>query len=305
VQDVSLLNFVVSDGATMVATRFVRPEAEAAATLYYAEGASFHRLQPPPQQPGQAGAHGSEGGSKAHAAAASCAGCPAAAAGGTAGKEGAAACSTQEMVGSSVLCEASYGISYSERGASVAFVASEPITGSTTDWVRGCWGCVVVVVAVLLTRSWVGARPSCGAGACCAACCSRTGSDHALFRCCVCCARTTRTPWQVCVPKNTVLVVTREKGGFLSVLQSSLSTGAQPDPRLAEVRVQGAGCACFAAQLLASPCCSLAAAGKGDRHPHRLARVRVLLLCRCPRAWPLSRREYTPRAGRGWRAGSP
>lgn len=41
---------------------------------------------------------------------------------------------------------------------------------------------------------------------------------------------------QVCVPKNTVLVVTREKGGFLSVLQSSLSTGAEPDPRLAEVR---------------------------------------------------------------------
>jgi hypothetical protein len=44
---------------------------------------------------------------------------------------------------------------------------------------------------------------------------------------------------QVCVPKNTVLVVTREKGGFLSVLQSSLSTGAEPDPRLAEVRAQG------------------------------------------------------------------
>jgi hypothetical protein len=41
---------------------------------------------------------------------------------------------------------------------------------------------------------------------------------------------------QVCVPKNTMLVVTREKGGFLSVLQSSLSTGAEPDPRLAEVR---------------------------------------------------------------------
>lgn len=47
---------------------------------------------------------------------------------------------------------------------------------------------------------------------------------------------------QVCVPKNTVLVVTREKGGFLSVLQSSLSTGAEPDPRLAEVRWTGLGC---------------------------------------------------------------
>lgn len=41
---------------------------------------------------------------------------------------------------------------------------------------------------------------------------------------------------QVAVPKNTVLVVTREKGGYLSMLQSSLSAGRQPDPRLQEVR---------------------------------------------------------------------
>lgn len=34
----SLLNFVVSDGATLVATRFVYPEGENAASLYYAEG---------------------------------------------------------------------------------------------------------------------------------------------------------------------------------------------------------------------------------------------------------------------------
>ena len=34
----SLLNFAVSDGATMLVTRFVWPEAEQAATLYYAEG---------------------------------------------------------------------------------------------------------------------------------------------------------------------------------------------------------------------------------------------------------------------------
>lgn len=38
------------------------------------------------------------------------------------------------------------------------------------------------------------------------------------------------------VPKNTVLVVTREKGGFLSMLQSSLSMSIKPDPRLQEVR---------------------------------------------------------------------
>ncbi len=35
---VSLLNFVVSDGSTMVATRYAYPEHEAPASLYYAEG---------------------------------------------------------------------------------------------------------------------------------------------------------------------------------------------------------------------------------------------------------------------------
>jgi hypothetical protein len=146
INDVSLLNFVVSDGATMIATRFVRPESEAAATLYYAEGASFDRLQPPQQQhtqdpqqqigsdPSAAnGTSNSSSSSGAEGKVSSCGGCPAAVASGA--QEGGAV-GTQELVGSSVLCEASYGISYSERGASVAFVASEPITGSTTDWVR-------------------------------------------------------------------------------------------------------------------------------------------------------------------------
>lgn len=163
ITDVSLLNFVVSDGATMIATRFVRPESEAAATLYYAEGASFDRLQPQQhhasshQQQAAAGpaAAGnvtepavngtsnctSSSSSVADEKVSSCGGCPAAVASGS--QEGAAV-GTQELVGSSVLCEASYGISYSERGASVAFVASEPITGSTTDWVSAAgqqaWG---------------------------------------------------------------------------------------------------------------------------------------------------------------------
>lgn len=43
VADTSLLNFVVSDGTTLVATRFVWPESEGAATLYYAEGESRER----------------------------------------------------------------------------------------------------------------------------------------------------------------------------------------------------------------------------------------------------------------------
>ena len=39
VTDVSLLNFVVSDGATLVATRYVSREDCPAATMYYAQGA--------------------------------------------------------------------------------------------------------------------------------------------------------------------------------------------------------------------------------------------------------------------------
>lgn len=38
VTETSLLNFVVSDGSTLVATRFVNPPGSQAATLYYAEG---------------------------------------------------------------------------------------------------------------------------------------------------------------------------------------------------------------------------------------------------------------------------
>jgi hypothetical protein len=56
--------------------------------------------------------------------------------------------------------EASYSLTYGERGSSVAFIASEPITGSNTDWVA--------------------------------------------------------------VPKNTALVITREKGGYISILRSPL-----------------------------------------------------------------------------------
>lgn len=59
---------------------------------------------------------------------------------------------------------------------------------------------------------------------------------------------------QVCVPKNTVLVVTREKGGFLSVLQSSLSTGAEPDPRLAEVRFAHRGFSACQVPACVFPC---------------------------------------------------
>ncbi len=51
ITEVSLLNFVVSDGSTLVATRYVSHEGEEAASLYYAEGSAFqvheHRCSPP------------------------------------------------------------------------------------------------------------------------------------------------------------------------------------------------------------------------------------------------------------------
>jgi hypothetical protein len=148
VRDISLLNFVVSDGSTLIATRFVRPDSESAATLYYAEGASFDRQEQQQQQTSQqhtcspaagcgaAAANGTAGDSGSADDEALTPPAGTGAAGGLAGEDGCTVCGANNLVGSSVLCEASYNISYRERGAHVAFVASEPITGSTTDWVR-------------------------------------------------------------------------------------------------------------------------------------------------------------------------
>ncbi len=45
VTEVSLLNFVVSDGINMIATRYVSHDSESPASLYYAEGSAFQREQ--------------------------------------------------------------------------------------------------------------------------------------------------------------------------------------------------------------------------------------------------------------------
>lgn len=46
VTEVSLLNFVVSDGINMIATRYVSHDSESPASLYYAEGSAFQRELP-------------------------------------------------------------------------------------------------------------------------------------------------------------------------------------------------------------------------------------------------------------------
>jgi hypothetical protein len=64
--DVSLLNFVVSDGRSLVATRYVSACDEAPASLYYAEGSAYEREQRLPEVTARLSAaaralHGAEG----------------------------------------------------------------------------------------------------------------------------------------------------------------------------------------------------------------------------------------------------
>ncbi|GLI58924.1 hypothetical protein VaNZ11_000709 [Volvox africanus] len=146
----SLLNYVVSDGSTLIATRFVSPESDSPASLYYAEGASFARTAATPVTP--------------VATTVTTAGCTGQGAAGP----GYAPCSASANSGSSITQESSYELGVSAQGPSVVFVASEPITASASDWVA--------------------------------------------------------------VPKNTALVVTREKGGFLNILRCPLRS--QPQPQL-------------------------------------------------------------------------
>lgn len=47
--DISLLNFVVSDGRSLIATRYVSNADEAPASLYYAEGSGYEREQRVPE----------------------------------------------------------------------------------------------------------------------------------------------------------------------------------------------------------------------------------------------------------------
>ncbi|KAG2445688.1 hypothetical protein HXX76_000296 [Chlamydomonas incerta] len=140
----SLLNYVVSDGTTLIATRFVSPESDGPASLYYAEGATFARAPPAPApQPAPQPAQGP-------------------------GQPGCTPCNGTANSGSSITQESSYELSFAAQGPAVVFVASEPITASASDWVA--------------------------------------------------------------VPKNTALVVTREKGGFLNILRCPLVTQQPPAP---------------------------------------------------------------------------
>lgn len=103
ITEVSLLNFVVSDGHNMVATRYVSHDSESPASLYYAEGSAFQR------EPHETGAR------------------PESATPGAASNAASAR-------NTAVTGEGEYSLKYGEVGTRVAIVSSEPITGSS-DWV--------------------------------------------------------------------------------------------------------------------------------------------------------------------------
>lgn len=107
VSETSILNYVVSDGNHLIATRYVFPESANAASLYYAEGSSYRRQQEEPN------------GSSSSIA------------------QDDSAAGQEEVPASkaSALHDLSYCLEYGVSGSKVAFVASEPITDSSIDWV--------------------------------------------------------------------------------------------------------------------------------------------------------------------------
>ncbi|RMZ55212.1 hypothetical protein APUTEX25_005490 [Auxenochlorella protothecoides] len=109
----SLLNFCVSDGATLVATRYTSSPDEEPASLYYAEGCSYDRSKEGVEESGIASA--------------------AAAASDPGGQRdsGTANASSKAVAG-----EGDYHLTYSELGSRVCLIASEPVTSSGSDWVE-------------------------------------------------------------------------------------------------------------------------------------------------------------------------
>ncbi|KAL4857151.1 Cys-Gly metallodipeptidase DUG1 [Chlorella vulgaris] len=110
--DISLLNFVVSDGRSLIATRYVSNADEAPASLYYAEGSGYEREQRVPE----ASAKLSAAAKALH---------------GTESMEGVAGARSRPVTE-----ESDYHLLYSDKGSRVCLVASEPVTSAANDWVE-------------------------------------------------------------------------------------------------------------------------------------------------------------------------
>ena len=123
IKDTSLLNFVISDGVNMIATRFVSDAKEAPASLYYAEGSAYGRSH--------------EQGAVALRASAL-----AAATVRAAGGEGGAVGQRSKAVTG----EGDYSLAYTENGSRVVLIASEPVTNNASDWVEVPHNTAVIVI---------------------------------------------------------------------------------------------------------------------------------------------------------------
>ncbi|KAI8105103.1 hypothetical protein M9435_000274 [Picochlorum sp. BPE23] len=110
IEGTSLLNFVVTDGVTTVATRYADDPDTIPASLYYAEGYSYDR-----SQACHATSLASQASKTIHSSSQP--------SGSATGKRGGA-----------VIGEGNYGLSYAGSETRVCLVASEPVTDCTSDW---------------------------------------------------------------------------------------------------------------------------------------------------------------------------
>ena len=113
IEGTSLLNFVVTDGVTMVATRYASDPDTIPASLYYAEGYSYER------NVGESHHDVESSASQASR---------------TIRSASQPAGSATGMRGGAVTGEGDYGLSYAGSETRVCFVASEPVTSCCSDW---------------------------------------------------------------------------------------------------------------------------------------------------------------------------
>lgn len=127
IEGLSLLNFVVTDGVTMVATRYASDPEAIPASLYYAEGYSYERNVNTGSGSGPAGFGGQSEDTEVPVSSAVMASR-------TIHSSSQPAESATGIRGGAVTGEGDYGLSYAGAETRVCFVASEPVTGCASDW---------------------------------------------------------------------------------------------------------------------------------------------------------------------------